>query len=75
MNRYNIIKESHPYYILQDTSQINQFCVMLKTGLGFSQQISPWYFRKGNAIRFYNKKLQQATRAILDKQPYITKQS
>lgn len=49
-----IIKSSHPYYVMQDPQQINQYCVMVKTGAGFSQQISPWYFRKGNAIRKYN---------------------
>ena len=62
-----IIKASYPYYVVKDETQINQFCVMVKTGAGFSQQISPWYFRRGNAIRKYNKILHDKTMDILTK--------
>lgn len=61
-----IIKQSHPYFVMQDTTQINQYCVMVKTDFGFSQQISPWYFRKGNAINKYNKILNERTMMILE---------
>ena len=62
----NIIKDSYPYYIIQDTNKIEQYAVMVRTGAGFSQQISPWYFRKGNAINKYNKILQLKTKEILN---------
>ena len=62
----NIICKSYPYFVMQDTSMIDQYCVMVKTGFGFSQQISPWYFRKGNAIRKYNKILRERTMQILN---------
>lgn len=62
-----IIRQTHPYYVIQDDTMIDQFCVMVKTEAGFSQQISPWYFRKGNAIRKYNKILQSKTIEILDR--------
>ena len=52
---------------MQDDTMIDQFCVMVKTEAGFSQQISPWYFRKGNAIRKYNKILQSKTMEILER--------
>lgn len=61
-----IIKQTFPYYVIQDTSQINQYCVMVKTDFGFSQQISPWYFRKGNAINKYHKILRERTMMILE---------
>lgn len=61
-----IIKQAFPYYVMKDTTQINQYCVMVKTAFGFSQQISPWYFRKGNAINKYNKILQARTHRILN---------
>lgn len=61
-----IIKQSFPYYVMQDTTQINQYCVMVKTDFGFSQQISPWYFRKGNAFNKYNKILRERTMLILE---------
>ena len=61
-----IISQAFPYYVMQDTSQINQYCVMVKTELGFSQQISPWYFRKGNAINKYHKILRERTMMILE---------
>lgn len=61
-----IIKHSHPYFVMQDTTQINQYCVMVKTDFGFSQQISLWYFRQGNAINKYNKILQEKTQQILN---------
>ena len=61
-----IIKQSHPYFVMQDTDIIEQYCVMVKTDYGFSQQISPWYFRKGNAINKYNKILQERTHKILE---------
>ena len=60
-----IIKMSYPYYVMQDDTQINQYCVMVKTDAGFSQQISPWYFRKGNAVRKYEQILKQKTTEIL----------
>ena len=63
----NIIKKSYPYYVMQDDTMIDQYCVMVVTGHGFSQQISPWYFRKGNAINKYNKILQQKTNEILER--------
>lgn len=62
----NIIKNSYPYYIIQDTNKIEQYAVMVRTGAGFSQQISPRYFRKGNAINKYNKILQLKTKEILN---------
>lgn len=62
-----ILKQSHPYFVMQDDTMIEQFCVMVKTEAGFSQQISPWYFRKGNAIRKYNKILQSKTIDILER--------
>ena len=62
----NIIKDSYPYYIMQDTNKIEQYAVMVRTGAGFNQQISPWYFRKGNAINKYNKILQLKTKEILN---------
>ena len=62
-----IIKQTHPYYVIQDDTMIDQFCVMVKTDAGFSQQISPWYFRKGNAIRKYNSILREKTYEILDR--------
>lgn len=62
-----IIRQSYPYFVLQSTNQIDQYCVMVHTGQGFSQQISRWYFRKGNAIRKYNKILQERTNKILTK--------
>lgn len=62
-----IIRKSYPYFIMQDTSMIDQYCVMVHTGQGFSQQISRWYFRKGNAMRKYNKILQDRTNKILTK--------
>ena len=65
-----IIKSSHPYYVMQDPQQINQYCVMVKTSAGFSQQISPWYFRKGNAIRKYNDILRAKTIDILEHKFY-----
>ena len=61
-----LIKESHPYYVIQDTNKIEQYAVMVRTDAGFSQQISPWYFRKGNAINKYNKILQDKTKEILN---------
>lgn len=61
-----IIKKSFPYFVMQDDTMINQYCVMVKTEYGFSQQISPWYFRKGNAINKYNKILQERTNRILN---------
>lgn len=63
-----IIKSSFPYYVMQDDKQILQYCVMVKTDAGFSQQISPWYFRKGNAINKYHKIITKKTHEILDKQ-------
>ena len=63
---FRVVKSSHPYWIMQDESMINQFCVMVKTEAGFSQQISPWYFRKGNAIRKYHALLRQRTTQILE---------
>lgn len=51
---------------MQDDSMIDQYCVMVRTGQGWSQQISRWYFRKGNAINKYNQILRKATNAILD---------
>ena len=63
-----IIKDSCPYFIIQDDTKIEQYCVMVKTERGFSQQVSPWYFRKGNAIRKYNKILQERTNKILNKE-------
>ena len=62
-----IIKSAFPYYVMQDTNNVMQYCVMVKTGYGFSQQISPWYFRKGNAIRRYNKILQAKTMELLER--------
>lgn len=61
-----IIKSSHPYFVMQDDTQICQYCVMVKTSAGFSQQVSPWYFRKGNAVRKYEQILKQKTMEILD---------
>lgn len=66
--RIKIIKESFPYFVMQDNQQINQFCVMVRTGCGFSQQISPWYFRRGNAINKYNQILKDRTNKILNKE-------
>ena len=60
-----IIKQSHPYFVMQDDTKINQYCVMVKTTAGFSQQVSPWYFRKGNAVRKYEQILKQKTTEIL----------
>lgn len=60
-----IIKQSHPYFVMQDDTKINQYSVMVKTGAGFSQQVSPWYFRKGNAVRKYEQILKQKTTEIL----------
>jgi len=65
MRTCKIIKSAFPYYVMQDESQICQYCVMVKTAYGFSQQISPWYFRKGNAIRKYDKILKAKTKEIL----------
>ena len=62
-----VIKQSYPYYVIQDDTMVDQYCVMVNTGAGFAQQISPWYFRKGNAIRKYNKILQSKTMEILDR--------
>ena len=62
-----IIKATHPYFVIQDDEMIEQYCVMVKTEAGFSQQISPWYFRRGNAIRKYNKILQSKTMEILER--------
>lgn len=62
------IKECYPYFVMQDTSMIDQYCVMVVTGYGFSQQISPWYFRKGNAIRKYNSILKSKTMGILNRE-------
>ena len=53
--------------VIQDDSQINQYCVMVRTNFGFKQQISPWYFRKGNAIRKYRQILQKKTNEILNR--------
>lgn len=61
-----IIKDSYPYYIMQDTNKIEQYAVMVRTGADFYQQISPWYLRKGNAIKRYNKILQQKTKEFLN---------
>ena len=61
-----IIKQSYPYYVMQDTNMIDQYCVMVKTSYGFSQQISDWYFRKGNAIKKYEKILKEKTTQILE---------
>ena len=61
-----IIKEAFPYYVMQDDSMIDQYCVMVRTGQGWAQQISRWYFRKGNAINKYNQILRKATIAILN---------
>ena len=66
-NMIKILKQSHPYFVIQDNTIIDQFCVMVKTEAGFSQQISPWYFRQGNAIRKYNKILQSKTMEILER--------
>ena len=66
--RYSIIKSTFPYYVLQDRAQINQFCVMVRTGSGFSQQISKWYFRQGNAINKYHCILADRTNKILNKE-------
>lgn len=69
----NIIKESYPYYVIQDDTMINQYCVMVRTGGGWSQQISDWYFRKGNALNKYNKILRKATMQILERKEYVSK--
>ena len=61
-----IIKSSYPYYVMKDTTQVNPYCVMVKTSYGFSQQISSWYFRKGNAIKKYEKILKEKTTEILE---------
>lgn len=66
--RYSIIKSTFPYYVLQDYAQINQFCVMVRTGSGFSQQVSNWYFRQGNAINKYHSILKDRTDKILNKE-------
>lgn len=66
-NMIKILKQSYPYFVMQDDTMIEQYCVMVKTGAGFSQQISSWYFRKGNAIRKYNKILQSKTIEILER--------
>ena len=66
-----IIKQSFPYYVMQDDTMIDQYCVMMNTGLGWSQQITRWYFRKGNAINKYNQILRKATNAILDRKGVI----
>lgn len=66
-----IIKESYPYYVMQDDSMIDQYCVMVRTAQGWSQQISRWYFRKGNAINKYNQILRNAAKAILDREDVI----
>ena len=62
-----ILKESYPYFVMQDTSEITQYCVMVRTPAGFSQQISPWYLRKGNAIRKYHAILKEKTNEILER--------
>jgi len=66
--RIKIIKESFPYFVMQDNQQINQFCVMVRTGCGFSQQVSKWYFKKGNAINKYHNILADRTNKILNKE-------
>lgn len=60
-----VLKQSYPYFVMQDDTKIEQYCVMVKTPAGFSQQISPWYFRKGNAINRYHKILSIKTNEIL----------
>ena len=65
-----ILKQSYPYFVMQDDTMVDQFCVMVKTKAGFSQQISPWYFRKGNAIRKYNDILRAKTNEILEHKLY-----
>lgn len=66
--RIKIIKESFPYFVMQDNQQINQYCVMVRTGSGFSQQVSKWYLRKGNAINKYHSILKDRTTKILNKE-------
>ena len=66
-----IIKHSFDFYVIQDDARIEQFCVMVKTEYGFSQQISRWYFRRGYAIKAYNKILREHTRKILDRKELI----
>ncbi len=68
-----IIKESYPYYVMQDDTMINQYCVMVRTEGGWSQQNSDWYFRKGNAINKYHHILRKATNQILEGKEYVLK--
>ena len=63
-----IIRNSGDIFVIRDTYKIQQYCVMIKTSTNFSQQISPWYYRKGWAIRFYNKVLKERTNRILNKE-------
>ena len=65
-----IIRQSYPYYLMKDDTQINQYCVMVKTPFNFYQQISPWYFRYGNCENKYNNILRNATMRILNNQLY-----
>ena len=39
------------YKIVKDGSMVNPYAVFVKC-TGFWQQISPWYFRRGNAERY-----------------------
>lgn len=66
-----ILKESYPYYLVQDDTQISPYCVLLKTEHGFYQQLTKWYTYKGCAQREYTKLIRKATHAILDRREII----
>lgn len=40
------------YCLVKEESNVSQYAVLKWTG-NFWQQVSPWYFRKGNAVRKY----------------------
>ena len=39
-------------FIIKDNNELCPYAVFLNTGKGFNQQISPWYFRRGNAVNW-----------------------
>lgn len=48
------IAHSGDYAIFKDEANVSPYAVFKWTGQ-FWQQITPWYYRKGNAINKYNK--------------------
>lgn len=58
-------------YILMNKNYLSPYAVFIDTSFG-CQQISPWYFRRGNAVRFLKRYLaRHSANPALEKWHYI----